>query len=92
MDNACQSGGAKGNETRRIRRFARRCNETIEHVHETIYDDAENIRQWIMGQGWFMPRVYRLADVLMEKRKMETEEIVQWFAREGEFRWIREAA
>lgn len=85
-------GGAKGNEIRRIRRFARRCNQTLDQITDTIHEDAERIRQWILDEGWFMPRVYRLADVLVEKRKMETEEIIRWFIRDGEHRWLKAAA
>jgi hypothetical protein len=30
--------------------------------------------------------------VLVEKRKMEAEEILRWFIRDGEYRWLKPAA
>jgi hypothetical protein len=84
--------GAKGVQIRSIRKFAKRCEKVLGFIEDSIDDDIESIRQWILDEGWLMPRVYRPADVLVEKRKMEAEEILRWFIRDGEYRWLKPAA
>ncbi|MFG0253389.1 MAG: hypothetical protein ACF8NJ_11010 [Phycisphaerales bacterium JB038] len=84
--------GAKGARIRSIRKFAKRCEKVLGFIEDSIDDDIESIRQWILDEGWFMPRVYRLADVFVEKRKMEAEEILRWFILDGEYRWLKPAA
>lgn len=74
----------KGHDLRRLRKTAKRCLLTIDDAIDAVHRTADEVRRWIAEHDWFMPRVYRLADVVAERQVLGMEEIVRWMIKEGQ--------